>query len=645
LRGPVALAETLAFGERQEVDEEPALEVIDLMLEADRKKAVGLDGEGMPVKVAGGDPDARGPFYPFAHVGNGEAAFFAHDAPLAFDDDGIDEHASDATFFRNINDKKALTRADLGGGKSDASLRVHGLEHVVGKAPELGAEARYLLGLEAQAGVGVKQNGANSHQETSLRVGAPLLHSHPALYSMGSVSFPRRARGSPMCTRQRSGAVPGRKERIHPSDSNYSKAWAEGGLCARSGRGAAGILAALVLVVCAGCASVPVRRPTPVNPRPVAQARHVAVPPPEPAGARARVPLAPSLLARSAPYRYVVRPGDTLWAISVRFLHDPWLWPDIWYENPFIRNPDLIYPGEVITLENGPSGRPVLTVRTRRGVLLETTSSRMARRVFRRRGTVVLRPHVEIRPLRRPVEEIPYRVLAPFLTHPVVLGHRRASRLPYVLRGITERPYLGDGDRAYVRGLTNPAVRRYSVVRIVRTLWTYNGDHRIGREVMYLGQARVLRYGDPAVVRITRSRSDIQAGDRLVPLSQLGLREHLQVRPPRRPVRGHIVAVFGNPPNIGTYQIVVIDRGRDDGLRAGNVLTVYNRSRRVDDPYAYGNLSTSVSLPGLRIGDALIFHADPRMSLALVTLARRSLRVGDPVRGGTTPRHRGAPSR
>jgi hypothetical protein len=449
-----------------------------------------------------------------------------------------------------------------------------------------------------------------------------------------------------MRTRQRSGVGPGRKGRVSPPDCNHFKAWSKGGFGAKTGRGGAAVLAALVLVVSAGCASVPGRRPAPLSPRPAAPARRAAVPPPKPVVARARVPLAPSLLARPAPYRYVVRPGDTLWALSVRFLHDPWLWPDIWYENPFIRNPDLIYPGEVITLETGPSGRPVLTVRTRRGVLLETTSSRMARRVFRRRGTVVLRPHVEIRPLRRALEEIPYRVLAPFLTHPVVLGHRRSSRLPYVLRGITERPYLGAGDRAYVRGLTNPAVRRYSVVRIVRTLWTYNGDHRIGREVMYLGQARVLRYGDPAVVRITRSRSDIRAGDRLVPLSQQGLREHLRVSPPRRPVRGHIVAVFGNPPNIGTYQIVVIDRGRDDDLRAGNVLAVYGRSRRVDDPYAYGDLSATVALPGLRIGDALIFHADQRMSLALVTLARRSLRVGDPVRGGTMPpRHGGAPSR
>ena len=50
------------------------------------------------------------------------------------------------------------------------------------------------------------------------------------------------------------------------------------------------------------------------------------------------------------PDRYVVVKGDTLWDISTMFLRDPWLWPEIWYVNPQVENPHLIYPGDILSL-------------------------------------------------------------------------------------------------------------------------------------------------------------------------------------------------------------------------------------------------------------------------------------------------------
>lgn len=42
--------------------------------------------------------------------------------------------------------------------------------------------------------------------------------------------------------------------------------------------------------------------------------------------------------------------GDTLWHISDSFLADPLLWSKIWKNNTFIKNPDLIYPRQIVAI-------------------------------------------------------------------------------------------------------------------------------------------------------------------------------------------------------------------------------------------------------------------------------------------------------
>jgi len=62
---------------------------------------------------------------------------------------------------------------------------------------------------------------------------------------------------------------------------------------------------------------------------------------------------------------YIIQPGDTLWALAKQFLGDPYLWPQLWEKNTYIRDAHWIYPGDPLIVgvksEVAPPAEPVPT--------------------------------------------------------------------------------------------------------------------------------------------------------------------------------------------------------------------------------------------------------------------------------------------
>ncbi len=126
--------------------------------------------------------------------------------------------------------------------------------------------------------------------------------------------------------------------------------------------GAALSLATAVLLgACAQTPSQPESQPTDGDPPPVSGSI-----PPSPGMPVAPAPVA---LRPDHPQSYTVVPGDTLWSIAQRFLKNPWQWREIWRQNPQVRNPNRIYPGDVLKFSYDASGRPRLEVAEREETL------------------------------------------------------------------------------------------------------------------------------------------------------------------------------------------------------------------------------------------------------------------------------------
>jgi hypothetical protein len=346
-----------------------------------------------------------------------------------------------------------------------------------------------------------------------------------------------------------------------------------------------------------------------------------------------------------SPDKYVVQKGDTLWAIAGRFLTQPWRWPEIWKGNPQIENPHLIYPGDVVSLSYE-GGSPVLSVAggdagmAGGGGASAASGSR----------DVKLSPAIRSYEREDAVPTIPIDAIRHFLSRPLVVGEGEMSGWPYVVSSYDQHLIAGEGNRVYVRGLSGAAEdkRRYSIYRQGPAYRTgAAGEVIIGYEAIYVGEAVVEAFGDPATVIVTQAAREVLNGDRLAPVSEKEVQSDFVPRPPAGRVEGSIISVIDGLSEIGQYQVVVLDVGSSQGVEVGNVLGVYQSGKVVSDKIGVGEkephpfleyLGTGstkgepVTLPAEYAGVVMVFRTFNLLSYALVMEATNALNLKDSVR-------------
>jgi len=349
-------------------------------------------------------------------------------------------------------------------------------------------------------------------------------------------------------------------------------------------------------------------------------------------------------VADNAPSSYTVVRGDTLWGIAARFLKEPFRWPEIWNMNrDEIKNPHWIYPGDVIKLGYTEDGKPRLTLDGEASV----------------GGTVKVSPNVRVERLNQAIPSIPGTVIGPFLSAPLVVDDDSILNAPKIIATEEGRVIIGAGNIAYVDRLDSKLGTRWQIYRPGKALRDSDTDEILGYEAAFVADARVSRFGTPSTIEIVTSKEEVNRGDRLAPTRENAIPSY-SPRAPEKQIKGKIIAMDRGVAETAQYAIVVINRGRQDGLEIGHVLATYRAGEEVstsDDGISFHNkdikpnyvvqdtIASSISdltggssgspsvvkLPDERNGLVFVFRVFDRVSYALVMQTRRPVNLNDVV--------------
>ena len=360
--------------------------------------------------------------------------------------------------------------------------------------------------------------------------------------------------------------------------------------------------------------------------------------------AQTGVPL--SDLAPNAPDSYIVKSGDTLWAISGLFLKTPWRWPELWGMNlQDIKNPHRIYPGQQLVLDKT-DGRA--TLRTRQASANDGPPT----------DAVRVSPRTRFESLAdASIPALSSSAIEPFLAEAMIVDAATFAVAPRIVAAQEGRVLLSRGDRAYARGeYSGKTVGKplsdakgeplnYRVFRNATPLKDPTSGAILGYEAQFVGKAELVRGESiqqvlnkdgkttsetvPATIDIVFAKEEMRVGDRLVAETARTSQSYVP-RAPATPVVGQIVSVYGSAVRFASEnQVVVINKGSKDGMEPGYVMAILKDGERLTD--RTDSARTQIKLPNERNGLLMVFRTFENLSYALVLQITDGVKVGDRI--------------
>jgi hypothetical protein len=247
------------------------------------------------------------------------------------------------------------------------------------------------------------------------------------------------------------------------------------------------------------------------------------------------------------------------------------------------------------------------------------------------RPTVKLSPETRVMEREQKIPTIKLEMIQHFLNRPRLISPEELDNAGYIIANAEQRIFSTQNSRIYVNGLdNNTAGSKYIIVRLGQAYLSPledEADEILAYEAIYLGEAQLLVSDEPATLTITSAEREIKNYDRLLPVEEYGFQDDFRLHSPPTLQDAYIIAVVNEILTIGKYQIVVINKGLEDGIARSHLLSVYKKGNVIKERV----FEEEVVLPNLRVGTLLVFRVFERVSYALVIEANIPINILDMV--------------
>jgi len=328
-----------------------------------------------------------------------------------------------------------------------------------------------------------------------------------------------------------------------------------------------------------------------------------------------------SVTADDETYIHVVVKGDTLWDICEGLYGNPWVWPKVWQLNPHITNPHWIYPGTKLRVYYEiPKGFETVTA-------IEQAAVQAAVQAAPEPGV-----ETEVTP---PPPPPPLPPKAPTLTFSEIdqvgfITPFRPEGDGVILGEQRQRKLIGAADRIYLQFQNSAETEKgdrffvFTTSEIIKHPVT---NKEVGYLNTILGVVEVTEVSaEFAKASVISSYESISPGDKLMPYKKRS--GEITLEAGAEPIEGNIILSEGETYIIGDRQIVFIDLGEADDIKAGNRFEVFR------EPKAEGPFSSEAKLvlSAEPIGELLVLAVEQETAAALVTRALHEFTPGERIR-------------